>query len=216
MLFFPLATAGCPVNFEFLNYTIITSKCKGPRYPPNICCAAFKEFACPYTDVLNDLTNDCASTMFSYINLYGKYPPGLFASECREGKEGLACPATPPTTANDTANQIMHYPSLILMLSAGFLMLLFQWFFGTRESKGFNLKWLARLFALFTISPPPSDLYSNSLNAQYSLFFSTVLYNLWQFFFSRLVLSHINISTIFIDQELKIKHTVHFGFYCRM
>ncbi|RWV87905.1 hypothetical protein GW17_00050055 [Ensete ventricosum] len=58
---------------------------------------AFKELACPYADQLDDETNDCASTMFSYINLYGKYPPGLFASECREGKEGLACPATPPT-----------------------------------------------------------------------------------------------------------------------
>ncbi|XP_054798348.1 GPI-anchored protein LLG1-like [Prosopis cineraria] len=120
------AKKGCPVNFEFLNYTIITSQCKGPRYPPKICCAAFKEFACPYADVLNDLTNECATTMFSYINIYGKYPPGLFASECREGKEGLACPALPPSmSASDTANQIMHYPSMMLMLSTGFLFLLF-------------------------------------------------------------------------------------------
>jgi hypothetical protein len=29
--------------------------------------------------------------MFSYINLYGKYPPGLFSSECKEGKQGLSC-----------------------------------------------------------------------------------------------------------------------------
>ncbi|OAY78185.1 GPI-anchored protein LLG1-like [Ananas comosus] len=86
------AKKSCPVNFEFLNYTIITSKCKGPQYPASLCCSAFKEFACPYSDELNDGTNDCASTMFSYINLYGKYPPGLFASECREGKEGLSCP----------------------------------------------------------------------------------------------------------------------------
>ncbi|CAK7323889.1 unnamed protein product [Dovyalis caffra] len=94
----------CPVNFEFLNYTIITSQCKGPQYPPSSCCGAFKEFACPYTDVLNDLTNDCASIMFSYINLYGKYPPGLFANECREGKEGLACPALPPSELADEKN----------------------------------------------------------------------------------------------------------------
>ncbi|XP_028752805.1 GPI-anchored protein LLG1 [Neltuma alba] len=120
------AKKGCPVNFEFLNYTIITSQCKGPHYPPKTCCAAFKEFACPYADVLNDLTNECATTMFSYINIYGKYPPGLFSSECREGKQGLACPALPPSmSANDTASQIMHYPCLILMLSAGFLFLLF-------------------------------------------------------------------------------------------
>ncbi|KAK4278208.1 hypothetical protein QN277_016085 [Acacia crassicarpa] len=86
----------CPVNFEVSNYTIITSKCKAPKYPASKCCAAFKEFACPYARVLNDLTNDCASTMFKYINLYGKYPPGLFATKCREGKGGLVCPATPP------------------------------------------------------------------------------------------------------------------------
>ncbi|XP_004499696.1 GPI-anchored protein LLG1-like [Cicer arietinum] len=113
------AKQGCSVNFEFLNYTIITSKCKGPRYPAKPCCASFKEFACPYADVLNDLTNDCASTMFSYINLYGHYPPGLFASECREGKSGLACPAMPPSvSADDTSNQIVYNPSLLLVLTA--------------------------------------------------------------------------------------------------
>lgn len=83
--------AGCPVNFESLNYTIITSKCKGPTYPLKACCGAFKEFACPYAHVLNDPKNDCTTTMFSYINLYGKYPPGLFATKCGEGKLGLKC-----------------------------------------------------------------------------------------------------------------------------
>ncbi|XVF31423.1 hypothetical protein REPUB_Repub16aG0144900 [Reevesia pubescens] len=93
----------CPINFEFLNYTIITSQCKGPQYPADRCCKAFKEFACPYAKQLNDLTTDCATTMFSYINLYGKYPPGLFASECREGKNGLKCPAsTPGVSAGNT------------------------------------------------------------------------------------------------------------------
>ncbi|GKF85141.1 GPI-anchored protein LLG1-like protein, partial [Tanacetum coccineum] len=59
----------CPVNFEFMNYTIITSQCKGPSYPRKLCCDAFKDFACPYSDDLNDLSNECATTMFSYINL---------------------------------------------------------------------------------------------------------------------------------------------------
>ncbi|RRT35342.1 hypothetical protein B296_00056846 [Ensete ventricosum] len=102
-----------------MNYTIITSKCKGPQYPAKLCCDAFKEFACPYADQLNDETNDCASTMFSYINLYGKYPPGLFASECREGKEGLACPASSPQSDSDTASAgftiIQSFTSLILI-----------------------------------------------------------------------------------------------------
>ncbi|KAH7689186.1 hypothetical protein IHE45_03G080500 [Dioscorea alata] len=66
----------CPLNFEFMNYTIITSKCKGPRYPANLCCGALKEFACPYAEELNDLTNNCASTMFSYLNIRAHYPPG--------------------------------------------------------------------------------------------------------------------------------------------
>lgn len=99
------AKKSCPVNFEFQNYTIITSKCKGPKYPPDLCCSALKEFACPFVDDVNDLSNDCASTMFSYINLSGKYPPGLFASECREGKLGLECPAPPPgSSQSEKAN----------------------------------------------------------------------------------------------------------------
>ncbi|XP_022735059.1 GPI-anchored protein LLG1-like [Durio zibethinus] len=123
------AKKACPVNFEFLNYTIITSRCKGPQYPPAQCCSAFKEFACPYAEQINDLTTDCATTMFSYINLYGSYPPGLFASECREGKEGLACPALSPSASeNDNASvsQLTCNPSLLLMATAAFLMFLFM------------------------------------------------------------------------------------------
>ncbi|KAJ8423782.1 hypothetical protein Cgig2_018441 [Carnegiea gigantea] len=95
----PLSISACPVSFENLNYTIITSRCKGPKYPPKECCNAFKDFACPYADELNDPQNNCATTMFSYINLYGKYPPGLFANECRDSKRGLECTdaqANPP------------------------------------------------------------------------------------------------------------------------
>lgn len=98
------ALKSCPINFEFMNYTIITSKCKGPQYSANLCCSSLKEFACPYTEQINDLTNDCASTMFSYINLYGKYPPGLFPSECREGKQGLDCSAYLNKTVNSTSS----------------------------------------------------------------------------------------------------------------
>ncbi|GMP64872.1 hypothetical protein CsSME_00025930 [Camellia sinensis var. sinensis] len=117
--------------FEFKNYTIITSQCKGPKYPPNIWCAAFKEFACPYVDELNDLTNDCASTIFSYINLHGKYPASLFSIECHEGKRGLECP---PTSSTESANvssgsRIICNPSPLLALTTtGFLVLLL-WFF---------------------------------------------------------------------------------------
>ncbi|XP_039117487.1 GPI-anchored protein LLG1-like [Dioscorea cayenensis subsp. rotundata] len=92
----------CPLNFEFMNYTIITSKCKGPRYPADLCCGALTEFACPYAAELNDLTNNCASTMFSYLNIRARYPPGLFSSECKGGKDGLICPAAGPQSAENS------------------------------------------------------------------------------------------------------------------
>ncbi|KAI3769091.1 hypothetical protein L6452_00188 [Arctium lappa] len=124
----------CPVNFEFMNYTIITSRCKGPQYPPNLCCQAFKDFACPYAEDLNDLSNECSSTMFSYINLYGNYPPGLFSSLCRDEKIGLICPALAPGAgrnsvgADSNNSHNIRNPSPLLMLIAGFLIFLSQWF----------------------------------------------------------------------------------------
>ncbi|KAJ0986967.1 hypothetical protein J5N97_005323 [Dioscorea zingiberensis] len=119
------AKKNCPLNFEFMNYTIITNKCKGPRYPADLCCGALKEFACPYVDEINDLTTDCASTMFSYINLAGRYPPGLFASECKEGKEGLACSAVAPEGADNNSNsgQINQNLFFLTAILSGFMSL---------------------------------------------------------------------------------------------
>lgn len=122
--------AACPVNFEFMNYTIITSRCKGPQYPANLCCQAFKDFACPYSEDLNDLSNECSSTMFSYINLYGNYPPGLFSSLCHDDKVGLICPALAPGTGRNSvgadSNSGYKIPSpVILTLVVGYLMILF-------------------------------------------------------------------------------------------
>ncbi|PUZ77405.1 hypothetical protein GQ55_1G368100 [Panicum hallii var. hallii] len=120
------AKKNCAMNFEFQNYTIITSKCKGPKFPADQCCGAFKEFACPFLDYINDDSSDCASAMFSYINLYGKYPPGLFANMCREGKKGLACTdAQRATTAN--GSQRAQSSSLVLAtLVCGLVALLFH------------------------------------------------------------------------------------------
>ncbi|KAM0941639.1 putative GPI-anchored protein LORELEI [Dioscorea sansibarensis] len=118
----------CPLNFEFMNYTIITSKCKGPQYPADLCCGAFKEFACPYADEINDLTNNCASTMFSYINIRAHYPPGLFASECKGGKEGLTCSAAAPQSAdNINSSSCLKDQKLFALTTivSGFLSLFF-------------------------------------------------------------------------------------------
>ncbi|KAI5011956.1 GPI-anchored protein LLG1-like [Hordeum vulgare subsp. vulgare] len=82
----------CPVTFEGANYTLITSKCKGPLYQPALCCAALTDFACPYSIYINDVATNCAATMFSLIHLYGKYPAGLFANTCKGDNLGLKCP----------------------------------------------------------------------------------------------------------------------------
>ncbi|ERN19026.1 hypothetical protein AMTRI_Chr10g8360 [Amborella trichopoda] len=117
----------CPEDFEFKNYTILTSQCKGPRYQPSLCCSAFKQFACPFAQLLNDDQYACASTMFSYINLRGGYPPGLFSSECREGKLGLACPPMPAPSQGDSANegQMRWSFSLLWVLSVSLVVFFF-------------------------------------------------------------------------------------------
>lgn len=119
----------CPINFENQNYTIITSQCKGPKYPAEACCKCFKEFACPFADELNDMQNNCASTMFSYINLYGKYPPGLFANECVEDKKGLKCEAISTNgVSKDSANSAgeTNVLSPLVVIVASSLVFLFH------------------------------------------------------------------------------------------
>ncbi|CAM0906224.1 unnamed protein product [Alopecurus aequalis] len=86
----------CPVTFEGANYTLLTSRCKGPLYQPALCCAALVDFACPYGVYINDASTNCAATMFSMIHLYGKYPTGLFANTCKGNNEGLKCPDDVP------------------------------------------------------------------------------------------------------------------------
>ncbi|KAK1295735.1 hypothetical protein QJS10_CPB15g01252 [Acorus calamus] len=105
-------TTSCPINFEDQNYTIITSQCKGPDYNTTSCCNAYKQFSCPFTAQLNDLSNGCSNTMFTYIDLKG-YPPGLFASLCHDGVDGLSCPALPPKSDNYSSNAA-HIRSEIL------------------------------------------------------------------------------------------------------
>ncbi|KAI3736151.1 hypothetical protein L6452_15685 [Arctium lappa] len=118
----------CPVNFENENYTIITSQCKGPVYQRDPCCNSFLQIACPHSEQINDEKTNCASTLFSYINLYGKYPPGLFASMCKGDKEGLSC-AKIDKSAKQNAHGSRAAPtsirSSLLMISAGSLVFVF-------------------------------------------------------------------------------------------
>ncbi|XP_074284890.1 GPI-anchored protein LLG3 [Silene latifolia] len=114
----------CPVNFENQNYTILTSQCKGPRYSAESCCKAFKEFACPFAENISDQSTNCADTMFSYINLFGSYPPGTFASLCKEGKNGLECTedgspnADPKSKKNSASTNIARSPIAVLLVSS--------------------------------------------------------------------------------------------------
>ncbi|XP_028807847.1 GPI-anchored protein LLG1-like [Neltuma alba] len=120
------ATKACSVDFENQNYTILTSQCKGPMYPSTVCCRAFKQFACPFADQIVDMTTDCATVMFSYINVYGKYPPGLFSNECKEGNHGLDCDsvdAASPAPSSDGGNLVGPKHSLLLMVASCFIAL---------------------------------------------------------------------------------------------
>ncbi|KAI7747718.1 hypothetical protein M8C21_032985 [Ambrosia artemisiifolia] len=123
---FQTFSAACPVNFENENYTIITSQCKGPVYKRDLCCNSFLQIACPHWEQVNDEKTNCASTLFSYINLYGKYPPGLFASMCKGGKDGLSCDHV-NKSANHKANNghrraaVTSVQSPLLMITIGLL-----------------------------------------------------------------------------------------------
>ncbi|KAL0286781.1 UNVERIFIED_CONTAM: GPI-anchored protein LLG1 [Sesamum calycinum] len=78
-----------------------------------------KQLVCPVHEQINDLKSNCPETFFSYVNLYGKYPPALFSSLCREGQRGLDCTellAGPPEQQNGVRPARAHTPLLLLML----------------------------------------------------------------------------------------------------
>ncbi|CAF2107415.1 unnamed protein product [Brassica napus] len=93
----------CKEDFASKDYTILTSRCKGPKYQAKACCSAFKDFACPYAEIISDETTLCAAEMFCYIQLYGRYPLGILANMCKEGKEGLDCTNVKATSASSRA-----------------------------------------------------------------------------------------------------------------
>ncbi|XP_042753325.1 GPI-anchored protein LLG1 [Lactuca sativa] len=122
----------CPVNFENENYTIITSQCKGPVYQREPCCNSFLQIACPHWEQINDEKTNCASTLFSYINVYGKYPPGLFASMCKGDKKGLSCEKIDTSTSkkgdkSQAATMCIKSPWVMIM---GGVMVFVLEFFG--------------------------------------------------------------------------------------
>ncbi|RLM66392.1 uncharacterized protein C2845_PM16G11780 [Panicum miliaceum] len=86
-----LGQGGCPVRFDpSPSMDAVVSSCRGVPSAPR-CCGAFKTYACPYSDVINDAENGCASAMFFEINVRGRLRPGLFSQLCPEGSFGLKC-----------------------------------------------------------------------------------------------------------------------------
>uniref|UniRef100_K3YDH5 GPI-anchored protein LLG1-like domain-containing protein n=1 Tax=Setaria italica TaxID=4555 RepID=K3YDH5_SETIT len=79
--------ADSPVRFEHARgIGSVIRSCRGR------CCGAFKAFACPYSDLLNDnAENGCASDMFFEINVRGRLHPSLFSQLCVEGPLALQC-----------------------------------------------------------------------------------------------------------------------------
>ncbi|KAH9545995.1 hypothetical protein CY35_12G073700 [Sphagnum magellanicum] len=94
----------CPENFGLQNYSSITSVCKAPDYNKTLCCSSFTMFTCRFLTYFNDPSTNCASTLFSYLNLAGNYPPGLFANLCTQGdQQGIPCPITPAPSPNPSS-----------------------------------------------------------------------------------------------------------------
>ncbi|PHT77460.1 hypothetical protein T459_20982 [Capsicum annuum] len=94
---------------------------------PNNVVKPFCRLPVPLQSYVNDLTTDCADTMFSYIMLHGPYPPGLFASVCKGDKDGLPCPdvAPPPSdSANVNISPMSCRLSPVLMIATALTVLL--------------------------------------------------------------------------------------------
>ena len=109
----------CPIDFASMNYTSITSVCNGTDPNTTLCCTSFVDFACPYADYLNNDATNCATNLFSYLNMAGNYPAALFSSLCQGNAEGLPCPVAPAPAPALPSGGFTHTPwtySIILMI----------------------------------------------------------------------------------------------------
>ncbi|KAK4404094.1 GPI-anchored protein LLG1 [Sesamum angolense] len=70
---------------ENLNYSLLTSQCKGPNYTVQHCCVPLKQLLCPILHQFNDLSTPCAEMFFCNANYLGS-PTGLFHVEGKEGE----------------------------------------------------------------------------------------------------------------------------------
>lgn len=103
--------------------------------------------------------------MHGYINQYGHYPTGLFASVCKGTQQGLPCPALAPSQSADrddtSSSQINCKLSLVYSFATTFmgilmLMLLFWYLYHKRTGfahisvfKGLIFRLLLTIFYIF-------------------------------------------------------------------
>ncbi len=125
LTFFGLSVTECPVNFEVQNYSSITSVCVAPNYDSTLCCPPFVAFVCKFLTYFNDQSTDCAATLFSYLNLAGHYPAGLFANECTGVQQGIPCPIAPAPSPNPSGVVLIR-PKLSSLAFMSLFALLFR------------------------------------------------------------------------------------------
>ncbi|KAL2496682.1 Forms aploid and binucleate cells 3 [Forsythia ovata] len=111
--------ADCPLNLETLNYTVVTSQCKGPHYIMERCCPPLKELLCPIRDEINDMKTNCMET-FKLCKSVGKYPAALFANLCTEPKEGLDCGDIGSPSPAPAPNQTLVSPTTFAYSTSDF------------------------------------------------------------------------------------------------
>uniref|UniRef100_A0ACD5UCZ7 Uncharacterized protein n=1 Tax=Avena sativa TaxID=4498 RepID=A0ACD5UCZ7_AVESA len=81
----------CPVQFdEKRQIAKIANKCKGQAVPQPSCCEAFSSVACPYSDLLDEVTNGCSVELLMKIHDQSSLPAQYFAM-CGDSAKGLSC-----------------------------------------------------------------------------------------------------------------------------
>ncbi|CAM6095507.1 unnamed protein product [Calypogeia fissa] len=81
----------CPYDFSTMDYSTVTSVCKGPSYDASVCCAPFTKLACNYKPQINDFNSLCPIYFMSYLNVAGSYPDGVFVGDGRCNSGNSLC-----------------------------------------------------------------------------------------------------------------------------
>ncbi|KAI5014400.1 hypothetical protein ZWY2020_055790 [Hordeum vulgare] len=87
----PMDAGMCPVHLDHMKLMgNVQSSCVGQTIPQRQCCAAFKNFLCPYRATLNDIDNGCAARMMARIHQLCQVPKGYFVM-CGDTPDGITC-----------------------------------------------------------------------------------------------------------------------------